>query len=135
MVHLLTLPFPFQTSSRLGVACFLQSSDYHSSCQYFGYSDWQDGSRDKFRAGNWWMWELFIGDMREVVAPSLEDDWHVNEELMVCVLDMDNNGGIVTRVGKAIDQHIQLVTARFAADLRLLYCWKLVARHDWNQVL
>lgn len=84
-------------------------------CQYFGYSDWQDGSRDRFRAGNWWMWELFIGDLREVVTPSLEDDWRVNEELMVCVLDvhhLDNGlGGIVARAGKAIDlvypfQHI-----------------------------
>lgn len=110
-------PFSFSRSLGWLVFCDRPIAVLHflDDCQYFGYSDWQDGSRDRFRAGNWWMWELFIGDLREVVTPSLEDDWRVNEELMVCVLDvhhLDNGlGGIVAGAGKAIDlvypfQHI-----------------------------
>lgn len=77
------------------------------------------------------MWELFIGDLREVVAPSLEDDWRVNEELMVCILGMhhlDNVlGGVVVRAGKAIDlvhpfQHIQLVIKVIVVSC-LSYCY------------
>lgn len=53
------------------------------------------------------MWELFIGDLREIVTPLLEDGWCVSEELLVCILDMHHVasglGGLVARVGEAIN--------------------------------
>lgn len=103
---------------------------YHTSYSYgrqcFGYSDQRDRFKYRFRAGNWWMRDLSIGNHRKIATLVLKDSWRVSEKLMVGIFNMhhltDGLSGLVARDSEAVDLIFPFWCVQLVIQIIIMLC-------------
>ncbi len=78
-------------------------------CLHFCCRDRHDGTRDGVGALDWQMRKFVVADLREVIAPALEDGGGVSQGVTVIVLDVLNLADILRCAMVGVGQSINLI--------------------------